>query len=291
MAERAPQREVAVGFIVADDGRMLLQHRDDKPGLPSAGMWGFFGGHVEPGETPEQAFLREMDEELGWRPRHLERFGSVVVEHGPRHVVSHRFAAHLDVPVASLRLREGQDLGLFAPEALPPRIVPEIVPAIEQFARGDVYRRVRRAWDAISVTAILVGPDGRFLLQHRDDKPEIMNPGLWGSFGGEVEPHETPETALVRELREELDWAPPSYALVEAGPARVGDALLLIYVYAAPVEAPLATLTLGEGQGMAYFALADLPDTTVPAYRDLLGRFAASPLFAEMVRKAATHAA
>ena len=50
-AERTgpPKRHVAVGLIVADDGRVLLQLRDDKPGLPGAGQWGFFGGHLEPG--------------------------------------------------------------------------------------------------------------------------------------------------------------------------------------------------------------------------------------------------
>lgn len=291
MTEQGALPEVAVGFIVADDGRVLLQHRDDKPGLPSAGMWGFFGGHVEPGETAEQAFLREMDEELGWRPRHLEGFGSVVAEHGPRQVIAHRFAAHLDVPLASLRLREGQGLGLFAPDALPDGTVPAIVPAIEEFARSDVYRRVRRAWDAISVTAILVGADGRFLLQHRDDKPDIVNPGLWGSFGGEVEPYESPETALLRELREELGWAPQSHVLFDAGPARVGARLMLVYVYAAPVDVALSEMRLGEGQGMAYFALADLPALTVPAYRELLARFAGSATYAEMVRRAAAAAA
>ena len=65
---------IAVGLIVAEDGRLLLQHRDDKPGLPGAGLWGFFGGHLEPGETPSRAFLREMREELGWRPRHFEHY-------------------------------------------------------------------------------------------------------------------------------------------------------------------------------------------------------------------------
>jgi 8-oxo-dGTP diphosphatase len=51
-------------LLFRKDGRVLLQHRDE--GIVSfPGMWGFFGGHIEDGETPEQAMLREAREELG----------------------------------------------------------------------------------------------------------------------------------------------------------------------------------------------------------------------------------
>src|SRR6476619_4974220 len=93
-----PKREVAVGLIVDDDGRVLLQLRDDRPGLPGAGQWGFFGGHLEPGERAQDAFLREMDEELGWRPKHFEDYLTTTVDRGGWDVESHVFAAHLDVP-------------------------------------------------------------------------------------------------------------------------------------------------------------------------------------------------
>src|SRR5207237_1802961 len=115
----SPKRHVAVGLIVADDGRVLLQLRDDKPGLPGAGQWGFFGGHVEPGERPADAFLREMDEELGWRPKHFEHYLTTTVDRGGWNVVSHAFAAHLDGSVDELTLGEGQAMQLFDPNALP----------------------------------------------------------------------------------------------------------------------------------------------------------------------------
>src|SRR5206468_3157508 len=105
-----------------------------------------------------------------------------------------------------LTLDEGQGMALYAPGEMPPGIVPSIVPVIEQFFASDAYKRVRRKWDIITATAILVDADGRFLLQHRDDKPEIDNPGMWGSFGGRIEPYESAEDGLLRELREELSW-------------------------------------------------------------------------------------
>lgn len=52
----------AVALIDAD-GRMLLAQRPE--GKSMAGMWEFPGGKVEEGETPEEALIREIKEELG----------------------------------------------------------------------------------------------------------------------------------------------------------------------------------------------------------------------------------
>ena len=56
-----------------------------------------------------------------------------------------------------------------------------------------------------AVAALIVLDDGSYLLQHRDDKPDIWYPGHWGCFGGSVDPGETPLEALHRELYEELE--------------------------------------------------------------------------------------
>ena len=297
-----PSRQVAVGLIVGDGGRLLLQHRDADPSITGAGLWGFFGGHLEPGEAPSRAFLREMSEELGWQPSHFEHYVTTDVpplpgdrEYG-RGVVSHVFAAHLDVPLDQLTLGEGQAMALYAPDELPQDIVPGLVPVIEGFARSQEYRRVRQAWDIISTTALLVDDQGRFLLQLRDEKPDIVNPGLWGSFGGRLEPHETneretPEEGFQREMEEELGWRPRAYSLYGAVPYRTlseGDARRqLIYIYAAAVDVPPDALVLGEGQALAFFAPDALPEDTVPALRELIERFAGEPMYREMIERAA----
>ncbi|NWK95729.1 8-oxo-dGTP diphosphatase MutT [Sphingobium lactosutens] len=64
MPPMSPLFVVAVALIDAD-GRVLLQQRP--PGGSMAGMWEFPGGKVEPGETPEAALVRELEEELGIR--------------------------------------------------------------------------------------------------------------------------------------------------------------------------------------------------------------------------------
>ena len=63
-----------------------------------------------------------------------------------------------------------------------------------------------------AVAAIIVLEDGRYLLQHRDDIPQIWYPDHWGCFGGAVDEGEDPITALKRELHEEIEFRPREIA-------------------------------------------------------------------------------
>lgn len=82
------------------------------------------------------------------------------------------------------------------------------------------------------VAAALVDPDGRVLVQQRPAGTALA--GLWEFPGGKVEPGETPEAALVRELAEELTIAVNPAALTALTFASVSLAdrhlLLLLYV-------------------------------------------------------------
>jgi 8-oxo-dGTP diphosphatase len=54
---------VAACALVDRDGRVLIAQRPQ--GKQLAGLWEFPGGKVEPGEAPEDALIRELEEELG----------------------------------------------------------------------------------------------------------------------------------------------------------------------------------------------------------------------------------
>src|SRR5215469_17862934 len=59
-----PQRRAARVVLLDPRNRVLLMRYDDGP--PNGSHWATPGGGLEPGETYEQAALRELAEETGW---------------------------------------------------------------------------------------------------------------------------------------------------------------------------------------------------------------------------------
>ncbi|WP_212522869.1 (deoxy)nucleoside triphosphate pyrophosphohydrolase [Actibacterium sp. MT2.3-13A] len=118
----------AVALIDAD-GRVLLAQRPE--GKSMAGLWEFPGGKVEAGESPEDALIRELHEELG-----IDTWASCLA---PLTFASHTYDDfHLLMPLFACRkwqgivqAREGQALKWVRPEALrdypmPPADIPLI---------------------------------------------------------------------------------------------------------------------------------------------------------------------
>ncbi|WP_455352679.1 (deoxy)nucleoside triphosphate pyrophosphohydrolase [Streptomyces sp. SYSU K217416] len=62
---------VVVGGALCHQGRLLAARRSAPPEL--AGRWELPGGKAEPGESPQQALVRELREELGVETEALER--------------------------------------------------------------------------------------------------------------------------------------------------------------------------------------------------------------------------
>jgi 8-oxo-dGTP pyrophosphatase MutT (NUDIX family) len=106
-----PRPQVAAVVLLRADGAALLQHRDDKPGLPRAGMWVPPGGHLDPGEAPLAAAFREFYEETAYRCRRLRWLGSFLDDPGDGHRVQflHVFWDAYD-GLQALRCLEGQAL-------------------------------------------------------------------------------------------------------------------------------------------------------------------------------------
>lgn len=73
-------REPYVGILhITRDGSVMLQERDNKPGIENPGQISTFGGGVENCETLLEAAIRETGEELGLEimPEQLLYFGKV----------------------------------------------------------------------------------------------------------------------------------------------------------------------------------------------------------------------
>ncbi|MEL6500146.1 MAG: NUDIX domain-containing protein [Cyanobacteria bacterium J06607_15] len=94
--------------IIHQDGKYLMQLRDDIPTIVYPGVWAFFGGHIEPGEEPEVALKRELLEEINYSSPMFNKFCSRQTGNYLRHL----FSCPLTIPVSALELREGWDLKL-----------------------------------------------------------------------------------------------------------------------------------------------------------------------------------
>ena len=111
-----PHLLVAAVALIDADGRVLLAQRPE--GKSMAGLWEFPGGKVQDGETPEQALIRELHEELG-----IDTKGSCLA---PIAFASHTYDDfHLLMPLYACRVwrgqpesREGQDLRWVRPARL-----------------------------------------------------------------------------------------------------------------------------------------------------------------------------
>ena len=126
---------VAAVLLIDADGRVLLAQRPEGKSL--AGLWEFPGGKVEPDESPEQALIRELHEELG-----IETWDSCLA---PVSFASHAYPEfHLLMPLFACRRwngtpipREGQTLAWVRAQDLrkypmPPADVP-LIPAISMW--------------------------------------------------------------------------------------------------------------------------------------------------------------
>jgi 8-oxo-dGTP diphosphatase len=69
------RRVLCAGAVVTDAaGRLLLIQRGHEP---EAGLWSLPGGRLEPGETAEQAMIREVREETGLTVQPVRLLGEV----------------------------------------------------------------------------------------------------------------------------------------------------------------------------------------------------------------------
>lgn len=111
--------DAAAALITLPDKRYVLQRRDAKPSIFYPDHWGLFGGALEASETPKQALLRELTEELGLhldarRPRYFSKFSFDVPPPTQRRL--RRWFFHVELSErewAQTVLGEGYEVGAF----------------------------------------------------------------------------------------------------------------------------------------------------------------------------------
>jgi 8-oxo-dGTP pyrophosphatase MutT (NUDIX family) len=116
---RREPRAFGCVLLVDGEGRVLLQERDEHAPI-DPDRWGLPGGHLEPGESPEEGAYREVEEETGVRlaPETLALFGTFDVFHPTYGSVDavHVFVGRVDLTDADIDCREGRQIVFVEPE-------------------------------------------------------------------------------------------------------------------------------------------------------------------------------
>jgi 8-oxo-dGTP pyrophosphatase MutT (NUDIX family) len=101
---------------------VLLQERDEHA-LVAPDQWGLVGGHLEPGESWEEAMRRELEEETGLAGTGLELWFDEIVQHSPK-VSSHLadrwqiWVGRTDATDDDIRLGEGRQIVFVDPQVI-----------------------------------------------------------------------------------------------------------------------------------------------------------------------------
>jgi 8-oxo-dGTP diphosphatase len=122
---------VAVGALLfTPSGKYLMQKRDDRAGVRMRGNWGIFGGAVEANESLPDSLVRELEEELAFKPQQFAWFTEILYclhQVGRKYHRKHFFEVPIrEEQIQEFVLGEGEQMRLFEPAELlsSPQIVP-----------------------------------------------------------------------------------------------------------------------------------------------------------------------
>lgn len=106
----------------------------------------------------------------------------------------------------------------------------------------------------VNVAVAILYRENKFLMQLRDNIPNIIAPGCWALFGGHIEAGETPEIAVQREVLEEIGYELTAFSQFGI----YSDQKAVRYVFQAPLLVPLNQLVLSEGWDLDLLTAEDI---------------------------------
>jgi 8-oxo-dGTP diphosphatase len=101
------------GIFIIKEGKILLQFRDNSPNITWPNSWAIFGGGIEKGETPRQAIVRELQEELDLKIENPE----LVLKNKFKGETRYTFKQEIK-DTSTLKLKEGKEMKFFSKEEI-----------------------------------------------------------------------------------------------------------------------------------------------------------------------------
>lgn len=102
-------------FLINKDNKILLHLRDNHPSIFMSGMWTGLGGSIEENETAEEAVIRELNEEISFKPKELR----YLVRYNHKDRIVDIFFSYVDFQYPSfLPLKEGVALKFYTIEEI-----------------------------------------------------------------------------------------------------------------------------------------------------------------------------
>ena len=125
-------KKIAAVILENENDEILLYLRDKKPGIPFPDCWDLIGGHLEEGETPEEALLREVKEELNYDLKEYKFYKKFICLEGDAYPnEKYIFSGKIDLPFEKITLFEGERPQFFSRKEIPgvkfANIIKEIV--------------------------------------------------------------------------------------------------------------------------------------------------------------------
>lgn len=139
MDQKSPK--VGAGIVIIRDGMTLLAKRKGSHG---SGMWGSVGGHVEFGETPAEAAIREAKEELGIEVGNVQFAMCMNILQEGKHYVDISFTADILSGIPSIQEPDKiESIGWFPLDNLPSPLFFPVATVIESIKTGKRYFEVK----------------------------------------------------------------------------------------------------------------------------------------------------
>jgi len=114
------------------------------------------------------------------------------------------------------------------------------------------------ALPTVEVAIAILYQNNQFLLQLRDDNPDIIYPGYWAFCGGHLEPGETADIAVRRELMEEIAHVPDRLTLFERSTTVGLEKVVIRNFYYGNLAVPISNLEVNEGQELGLATVEDI---------------------------------